>query len=136
MWADGRIEFPRTFLPVYCLLSPRLPVPFSFVPTYLFALQIPFLTSFPSFSYIFSVFFIQYWYIFRIFEYPSKILPFDNTKQKNRFLFCIMLTYSYLCTVKHHLSDNEYAGNDTADSRLFQDAARFESMALWLLFTW
>jgi len=89
MRADGRIEFPRTFLPVYCLLSPRLPVPFSFVPTYFFALQIPFLTSFPSFSYIFSVFFIQHWITFRIFEYPSKILPFDNTKQKSGFCFVL-----------------------------------------------
>ena len=30
-------------------------------------------------------------------ELCSKILSFDNTKQKNGILFCIVLTYSYLC---------------------------------------
>ncbi len=32
------------------------------------------------------------------------------------------------------IGDNEYTGNDTTDSRIFQDTARLESMALWLLF--
>ena len=36
------------------------------------------------------------WIFIRISELRSKILPFDK---KNHFLFCILLTYSYLCIV-------------------------------------
>ena len=36
--------------------------------------------------------------LIRTSEQCSKVLPFDNKNKKNPFLFCIVLTYSYLCT--------------------------------------
>ena len=35
--------------------------------------------------------------LIRTFERCSKVLPFDNKNKKNDYLFCIVLTYSYLC---------------------------------------
>ena len=30
----------------------------------------------------------------------SKVLPLDNKNEKNYFSFCIVLAYSYLCSLK------------------------------------
>jgi len=39
---------------------------------------------------------------------PSKVLSFDNKNKKNCFLFCIVLTYSYLCKSNDGYSNNKY----------------------------
>ena len=42
----------------------------------------------------------RFFIFIRTFDLRSKILSFEN-KNKNRFLFCILLTYSYLCRQNH-----------------------------------
>ena len=41
----------------------------------------------------------------RTFDLRSKLLALDN-KKKNSFSFCIVLAYSYLCTLKMKMREN------------------------------